>query len=248
MRWRVIEFEHWTAAMNMAIDEAISIGLGKGTSPPTIRFYGWRPSAVSLGRFQSAEDELDLEACASKGMEVVRRRTGGGAVYHDENGEVTYSVICSEDLVPRDINAAYREICGCIVTALSELGVDAEFSPINDVLVKGKKISGSAQTRRAGVLLQHGTLLLSLDARTMLSVLRIPEAKLRDKGIASAEERMTSLKALTDADRDQVLEALERAFTSEKEWSVGSLTAEEMEMTEQLARFRYSTPEWTFER
>jgi lipoate-protein ligase A len=248
MRWRVIEFEHWTAAMNMAIDEAISIGLGKETSPPTIRFYGWRPSAVSLGRFQSAEDELDLEACASKGIEVVRRRTGGGAVYHDENGEVTYSVICSEDLVPRDINAAYREICGCIVTALSELGVDAEFSPINDVLVKGKKISGSAQTRRAGVLLQHGTLLLSLDARTMLSVLRIPEAKLRDKGIASAEERMTSLKALTDADLDQVLEALERAFTSEKEWFSGSLTAEEMETAEQLVRSRYSTPAWTFER
>ena len=135
MVWRLIPFEYRAAAMNMALDETVSNGIAAATSPPTIRFYGWRPSAVSIGRFQNLRDEVDLDRCRELGIEFVRRRTGGGAVFHDSDGEITYSLIAPEDLMPEDINAAYKEICGYIVSALAGLGVEAKFAPINDISV-----------------------------------------------------------------------------------------------------------------
>ena len=144
----------------MAVDEAIAAGIAAGTSPPTIRFYTWKPCAVTIGYFQCLRDEVDREACSSKGIDVVRRRTGGGAVYHDEHGEITYSVIAPESYFSKDIRASYREICGGIIGGLGRLGIAAEFRPINDVVVNGRKISGSAQTRRQGILTQHGTVLV----------------------------------------------------------------------------------------
>ena len=101
--WRIIPLETNTAAMNMAIDEAIREEVARGTSPPTIRFYQWNPSAVSIGYFQSLQDEVAMDACQAQRVDVVRRQTGGGAVYHDFQGEITYSVIAPEVLFPRGI-------------------------------------------------------------------------------------------------------------------------------------------------
>ena len=155
--WRIIDYTENDAFMNMAIDEAVSEAVGSGESLPTIRFYGWKPSAVSIGYFQSLDKEVDIASCERAGVDIVRRRTGGGAVYHDMVGEITYSVIAPEALFPKDILASYREICGWIIDSLAILGIKAEFKPINDIVVGNKKISGNAQTRRGGVLLQHGT-------------------------------------------------------------------------------------------
>ncbi len=119
----------------------------------------------------------------AKGIDVVRRRTGGGAVYHDEHGEITYSLIAPEGLFSKDIRASYRDICGCIIEGLASLGIAAEFRPINDVTVNGRKISGSAQTRRQGILTQHGTVLYAIDRDTMFSVLRPSAKKLADKPV-----------------------------------------------------------------
>src|SRR3990170_1329263 len=99
MKWRVIPLHVTDAFKAMAIDEAVFEFVGAKKSPPTIRFWRWQPSAVSIGYFQSAEDEVNLDACKQFGVDVVRRRTGGGAVYHDYNGEITYSVIASEDIL-----------------------------------------------------------------------------------------------------------------------------------------------------
>src|SRR3989344_3027262 len=163
MKWRVIPASERPGAMNMALDEAVSEGVKAGTAPPTIRFYSWNPSCVSIGYFQSIEEEVNLPECESRGVDVVRRITGGGAVYHDRNGEITYSVIAPQEMFPAGIIDSYKVICGWIIGGLSELGVQAEFKPINDVIADGKKISGNAQTRRGGVLHQLGTVLYDLD-------------------------------------------------------------------------------------
>src|SRR3989338_1792208 len=114
IKWRIIPLTINNAFMNMAIDEAISESVANGAAP-TIRFYRWLPSAVSIGYFQSLHDEVNIEKCNELGLHIVRRRTGGGAVYHDYDGEITYSVIAPEKLFPRGIRESYQVICSWIV-------------------------------------------------------------------------------------------------------------------------------------
>jgi lipoate---protein ligase len=241
--WRVIGLEARGAAENMAVDEAIAMSIAAGTSPPTIRFYTWKPGAVSLGYFQRLRDEVDLEACAAKGIDVVRRRTGGGAVYHDEHGEITYSLIAPENLFSRDIRASYREICGGIIAGLARLGIAAEFRPINDVTVDGRKISGSAQTRRRGILTQHGTVLYSIDRDTMFSVLRPSEKKLTDKPVDSFAASVTCASEEGGRSIDQLYEALFAGFTAGKQWEPGRLSDKERTDVTVLVN-KYRSEEW----
>jgi lipoate-protein ligase A len=234
--------------MNMAIDEAVSEAVGRGMSPPTIRFYGWEPSAVSIGFFQSMEQEVDLGSCASLGIESVRRRTGGGAVYHDSTGEITYSVIAKEEMLPKDILASYREICGWISGSLSLIGISSEFKPINDIVVNGRKISGNAQTRREGVLLQHGTILFSVDVEKMFSVLKVSDEKIKDKMIANVRERVTSVSQQRSVSWNDTCDALLSGFTRGKRFEIGALTESEIARAAGLVKTRYSGAEWNMMR
>ncbi|NYZ74366.1 lipoate--protein ligase family protein [Candidatus Micrarchaeota archaeon] len=243
MRWRVIDYSENDAYLNMAIDEAISEAVAKGGAP-TIRFYGWNPSAVSIGYFQSLEHEVDIGHCADIGVDIVRRRTGGGAVYHDHQGEITYSVIGKEERFPKDILASYRLICGWITDSLGLLGIKSEFRPINDIVVGEKKISGNAQTRRGGVLLQHGTILHSVDVDTMFSVLRVSDEKIRDKMIATVRERVTSVSQQRNVSRDELYGALLSGFTKGKDFGLGDLSDGERNRALELVENRYLTREW----
>lgn len=247
--WRVIQIEEHDAFMNMALDEAASEAIASGSAMPTIRFYKWRPSAVSIGCFQSMDDEIDLNRCEELGIDAIRRRTGGGAVYHDNAGEITYSVIAPESMFPSDILESYRVICSWIIASLKLLGLETSFIPINDIVLNGKKISGNAQTRRNHVLLQHGTVLYDVDAKRMFSVLRVPDEKIRDKLIASVEERVTSIKK-EDAliTKERVYDALVKGFTADKQWQFGKWSSEELNLAHQLAEIRYKTKEWNFSR
>ena len=137
--WRVIQLEAHDAYTNMAIDESILEHIKDGKSDPTIRFYRWKPSAVSIGRFQSMEDEVNMDKCRSDGIDFVRRITGGGAVYHDHDGELTYSIIGQEGLFPKSIWESYRMICGRIINGLKRLKIEAQFAPINDIVINGKR-------------------------------------------------------------------------------------------------------------
>ncbi|MBI2581284.1 lipoate--protein ligase family protein [Candidatus Woesearchaeota archaeon] len=248
-KWRVIDLTVNTAAMNMALDEAISEAVGRKQAPPTIRIYKWLPSAVSIGYFQSLTDEVDAELCKLLGVDIVRRRTGGGAVYHDANGEITYSVIAPESLFPKGITESYHLICGWIVSALGKLGITAEFKPINDIITNGKKISGNAQTRRNGILLQHGTILYKLDVATMFSLLKVPKEKISDKFIADVKQRVTSVTDINPQITEQQLkEALVAAFTAGKEFEFGAVTENEKAAAEKLAKERYAADEWNFMR
>lgn len=244
MKWRVIDYQENDAFMNMAIDEAVSESVSCGNSLPTMRFYGWNPDAVSIGYFQKLGKEVDAERCAAEMVDVVRRRTGGGAVYHDHYGEITYSVIAKEALFPKDIIESYKLICGWVVDSLSILGIKSEFKPINDITVGGKKISGNAQTRRGGTLLQHGTILYSVNPERMFSLLRVPDEKIRDKMIASARERVTSISRERNVSREQAYEAIFEGFTRGKDFALGELAEGEMRRARSLSESRYSKMEW----
>ena len=252
--WRMMGLDVYDAYMNMAIDEAICRLRSEGKSPNTIRFYRWKPSAVSIGYFQLLDQEVNLEECEKLGVDVIRRMTGGGAVYHAYEGEITYSVIVNEDhpKIPKDIIKSYELICGGIVDGLGSLGVDAEFRPVNDIDVKGKKISGNAQTRRWGVVVQHGTILVDTDIRTMFTVLKVSKEKISDKLIKSAEERVTTIRRETNGGIgfEEVAEALKRSFPKVLgvETVQGGLSPEERALALRLRAEKYSRREWIFDR
>jgi lipoate-protein ligase A len=230
----------------MAVDEAVSEGVSSGDSAPTVRFYGWEPSSVSVGYFQSLREEVDIEACDDDGVDYVRRRTGGGAVYHDTDGEVTYSVVAPLDTYPDDLTESYREICGKVQDALGSLGIETEFAPVNDIVADGRKVSGNAQTRRKGVLLQHGTVLQRVEPERMFTYLRPDLDKVSDKAVESVEERVTSVAKLSDASLEDTYTALRDAFTDGRETYEGSLSESERKRTDELVEKRYSSDDWNF--
>ena len=245
MKWRVIPLQMKDAFTNMAVDEAVCESVSKGSNP-TIRFYKWIPSAVSIGYFQSLNDEVDVWKCKNLGISIVRRRTGGGAVYHSNSGEITYSVIGPVNMFPKNIIESYKEICGWVIKGLANLGIKAEFIPINDIVVKGKKISGNAQTRRNNVLLQHGTILHNVDVERMFSVLKVSNEKIKDKLIKIAKDSVTRVLDLKQVESEQTYEALLKGFVHGKDYELGKLTEQELKRSKELAKTRYSTKEWNF--
>ncbi len=249
--WRLLRTGSMDAASNMALDEAV-LRLNKGKKEGTVRFYSWEPKAISIGYFQGINEEVDVEKCEELGVDVVRRITGGGAVYHDD--ELTYSVIVDENhpSISRNILESYDHLCSGIVKGLERLGIDSEFKPINDIITSGKKISGNAQTRRMGSVLQHGTILRSVDVRTMFDLLLVPDEKIRDKMITAVEERVTSISNILGGSQpdDRVTEAMVAGFSEGLgvELEPGEPTSEELELMEKIRREKYGTREWNFKR
>ncbi|MBD3407589.1 MAG: lipoate--protein ligase family protein [Candidatus Lokiarchaeota archaeon] len=238
----------------MAIDEAVMHSVREGDVQPTLRFYRWKPSAVSIGTFQGMRDEVDLEYCNNHGIDYIRRVTGGGAVYHDYQGEITYSLIVPIEhrLAPDDILESYQMICQGLINGLAHLGIESEFKPINDITSHGKKISGNAQTRQKRCLLQHGTILRKLDVRKMFSVLKVPEEKISDKMIADVKDRVISIEEILGGEINfgRLEEALRNGFKSalDIEFDDLRLTQREMNMAEELVESKYSTNEWNLSR
>lgn len=247
MKWRVIPLHTTDAFTAMGIDEAVLEAVANGMQS-TIRFWRWNPSAVSIGSFQSIGDEVNLERCKELGVDVVRRITGGGAVYHDFDGEITYSVAGKLEIFPKDIRESYRLIGGWIIDGLKNLGIEAQFVPINDIVVNGKKVSGNAQTRRRGVLLQHGTILYDLNVRKMFSLLKVSQEKISDKMIKSVEERVTKLLDFGNFPMEEVYSALLKGFTHGKDFEIGQLTQTEVAWAKELAETKYRSHEWNFMR
>lgn len=235
-------------ALNMGVDEALIGSVSRGESPPTLRLYAWSPPCVTVGYFQSLEDEVDLAACRAARVDAVRRLTGGGAVFHE--AEITYSLVLplGHPLAPEDILESYRRICSGLVAGLGRLGVEASFEPINDVAAGGKKLSGNAQTRRRGCLLQHGTVLLGLDPERMFSLLRVPAEKLKGRLIEDVKARVTSLRDLLG--REVAYAEAARALASgfAKAWDAelakAELSGAEAAEARRLAEERFSRPEW----
>lgn len=264
MRLRFLDTGSGSGALNMGLDEALLESVAAGRSPPVLRLYRWEPAAVTLGYFQSAQAEVDVAAARRMGVDVLRRVTGGGAVFHA--AEITYSIVAPEGhpLAPSDILESYRRICAGLVAGLKLLGVSAAFSPINDIVAAGKKVSGNAQTRKHGCLLQHGTLLLDVDVDRMFSFLLVPNEKLKGKLIEDVKARVMGLRALCGreigyAEAAAVLKAGFAAAWIELSKEDGAAphgvvfedsapTAEELERAAILAAEKYGRDSWTFRR
>ena len=253
--FRFIDLETHDAYTNMAIDESIMLAIKEGEAPPTLRLYRWKPSAVSIGTFQGMHDEVAIDFCKSEGIDYIRLITGGGAVYHDYNGEITYSILMPKKhpLAKADIIESYKLLCGGIIKALNHLGINnAEFKPINDVVVGSKKVSGNAMTRRHGCVLQHGTILLDLDVQRMFTILKVPQEKISDKMISDVKERVTSVQDILarPVTVDELRKALTQGFSDalKIELLTSKLSAEESQVAMKLAKEKYSTDEWNFSR
>ena len=248
--WRLVYLSEYDGYWNMAIDEAMLILRARNRIPNTLRLYVFKPSAVTVGYFQSPMEEVNIDYCKKHGIAIVRRITGGGAVYHDERGEVTYAVVVDERDAPKDIIESYKFFCGGLVEALRVLGLAAEFRPINDILISGRKVSGSAQTRRRGAILQHGTLMYDTDISVLAVVLKVVPEKLKDKGVSKLEERVITVsKALgRKVGRDEVAKAMIKGFSKALgvDFEEGELTREELELAEKLVREKYSLDKWNF--
>ncbi len=236
----------------MAIDKAILVLNSKGRVPPTVRFYGWSPPAISIGYFQSLVDEVDIQACEQLGVDYVRRITGGGAVFHEK--ELTYSIVIPEahPEIPKNIIESYGRICGAVMKGLDLLGIDSEYAPINDIVTGGRKISGNAQTRKFETVLQHGTVLLDVDVDTMFSLLKVPNEKIKDKLIADIKQRVTSVHHCLGKDIrfQDVARAMKTGF--EKEFHIklieGTLSKEEQTLAAEFEKESFSTKAWNHRR
>ena len=254
--WRLLPLETNNAFLNMAIDEAILNARIAGQVPNTLRFYRWQPSAVSIGRNQTPEDEVYLDACKQLGVDVVRRISGGGTVYHDFEGEITYSIIAkTETLGTSDITVVYAKVYEAIKDALRLLGITADFSTGDakncpNMTVGGKKISGSSQTITRGVVLQHGTLLRSVDLPKMFQLLKLKNATC-SQAADIGKRKITSIQnELGHAvSPDTIANALAQGFKAmlKIQLEPGALTPYEMELANKLCKEKYSKKEWNFE-
>ena len=193
-QWRLIDSGIRRAAEHLALNRALleSRKQGGAAAISTLRFLQFRPSAL-LGFHQSAEQELNLDYCAGRGIDIQRRITGGGAIYMDETQLGWELYLHKSELGTADMTAIARRICDVAAGAIASFGVDARFRPRNDIEVAGKKISGTGGAFDGDALLYQGTLLVEFDVAEMLRILRIPGEKISGKAIADARERVVNL-------------------------------------------------------
>jgi len=243
------------AYLNLAIEEAIARAKGRKLVPDTLRI--WRnKNAVVMGLFQITEDEVNIEECNKLSVQVVRRFTGGGAVYHDL-GNVNYAIALHREdrRPPTSILESYRYFGQAVVYALKRLGVeDAGLGKVNDIVIGKRKVGGTAQTRMFNTIFYHGTLLVDTDIEKMARLLKIPKAKLSDKGVSSLKERVVNVKEVLESipSFDEVIQALVEGFS--KVLGVNNiemcddLTDIEWEIAYDLYENKYSKDEWNMGR
>jgi len=241
----------------MAIDEAILVSRIQAIVPNTVRFYRWKPSAVSVGFSQEIMKEVEVETCKSLGVDIVRRPTGGGTVYHDSLGELTYAIVADLQDVPSDLISSYSYLCQGIIWACRELGLEAQLTfdetgrQCPNITVNGKKISGGAQTRRRNALLQHGTILIDSDLEAMTRLLKMgsadacmPLERLQSKVTTLRRELQSpvSLEKAEDCLRIGFEHALGMKLVG------GKLTSAELNLASELCHNKYETNDWNFRR
>ncbi|MFN3622226.1 MAG: lipoyl protein ligase domain-containing protein, partial [Nitrososphaerales archaeon] len=193
--WRLLDTGLRSAAENMALDDIILECRTRNLVPDTLRFLRFKPPAVLVGYHQDVSHEVRLEYVKSRGIDVNRRITGGGAVYFDEN-TIGWEIVASKASLYESIKieGLFEVMCKAPIIALNKLGLEARFRPRNDIEVKGRKISGTGGTERGGAFLFQGTLLTDFDIESMIKSLKIPIVKLKDKEITSAKQRVTCIK------------------------------------------------------
>jgi lipoate-protein ligase A len=245
--WELLPVEPAEPAMNLALDEELTLRVGADQRPPTLRIWSWSRSCIVLGRFQSVRNEVQIENAERLGVEIVRRISGGGAMFIEPEGAITYSLYAPAELAAgMSFAESYAFFDSWVITALRNLGIDAWYAPLNDITSAEGKIGGAAQARRGGAILHHTTMAYQMNVPRMLEVLRIGKEKLSDKGIRSADKRVAPLLQQTSLPRQEIIDHLVATFAESVDLSTGSLTAEERAGAEQRVRERFGTDEWRY--
>jgi len=221
--FRIIDTGVREGRANIAFDAGLIEERQAGNVPDTIRFLRFPPTAL-IGRHQDLSREVDLEYCEKNGVGIVRRITGGGAIYLDE-GQLGWELVFHrKSLGIAALPDLAREICNAAALGLSKLGVNAKFRPRNDIEVDGRKISGTGGFFDGDVLIYQGTVLVDMNSQHMVNALNVPESKLAKRELDSAAQRVVTLQELLgDAMPD--LEAVKRALVDGFSEGLGINTA-----------------------
>jgi lipoate-protein ligase A len=244
--WRLIHTAPQTPALHMALDEVLTAEVGGGRRAPTLRVWEWASPAVVIGCFQSLRNEVDADGARRHGIEVVRRISGGGAMFIEPGNTITYSICAPLSMVEGlSFQEAYAYMDAWVITALHDLGIDAWYQPLNDIVSPLGKIAGAAQARRGGAVLHHVTMAYDIDAAKMLEVLRIGREKLSDKGTNSAAKRVDPLRSQTGLAREAVIARMVDTFRRHHDLAEDTLRPQELAAAETLARSKFASAAWT---
>ena len=246
--WEYIPPEPLDPLVQMALDQVLAEEVGAGRRGPTLRLWEWAKPAVVIGSFQSVKNEVDLDNAEKYGMEVVRRVSGGGAMFMELGTAITYSLYAPAELVSgMSFQDSYAFLDDWVVQSLRGLGIDASYKPLNDITSPTGKIGGAAQKRLgSGAVLHHVTMSYDMDGDRMVEVLRIGREKISDKGVQSANKRVDPLKAHTGLERSAIMDHLVSTFTSLYGMTPGGVRPDEMERAQALAVEKFATPEWFY--
>jgi lipoate-protein ligase A len=244
--WNIIAPSVLPTHVNVALDEVLTEEVGAGRRNPTLRFWDWEEPSVVIGSFQSVRNELHPEGVARHGITVVRRISGGGAMFMEAGNCITYSLYLPQTLVDGISFAdSYRFLDAWVMAALEKVGISAFYVPLNDIATDQGKIGGAAQKRLAnGGMLHHVTMSYDIDADKMVEVLRIGKEKLSDKGTTSAKKRVDPLRRQTGLTRGEIVAAMMEVFTERYAATAAELTEAELDAAHRRVESKFGTAEW----
>lgn len=261
-KWRLIDSGQCSAAYNMALDEAISAAVRERTQPPTLRLYGWDKASMSLGCYQGISG-IDLAYCRAHGITVVRRITGGRAVFHDR--ELTYSFSARTDREPFSggLLESYGRIGSAFHLALSRIGISSEArkerakgrvlagsplcfqsSSLGEIMAGGRKLIGSAQKRWKDGLLQQGSIPYSHNLEAMCAVFGIDGATAMGSRVAGIMEMAPDLSEREF--KEMIGSAFEETFAIS--FVLAGPSVEEESLARRLEKEKYLQPGWNLHR
>lgn len=244
--WQLIHVPAQSPTLHMALDDVLTTEVSEGRRKPTLRVWEWASSAVVIGRFQSLRNEVDSDAANRHGIEVVRRISGGGAMFIEPGNTITYSIYAPVSMVEGlSIPHAYQLMDSWVIDALACLGIRASYQPLNDITSADGKIAGAAQARRGKAVLHHVTMAYDIDSSKMLDVLRIGREKLSDKGTISAAKRVDPLRSQTGLTRETIIDRMIETFRLKYRLQDDQLTSEEVASATRLASDKFSSEAWT---
>lgn len=235
-------------AMHVALDEVILREVAAGTRPPTLRFWDWDSPLVVIGSFQSVRNEVDAEAAAQHGIGIVRRISGGGAMFMEPGNCITYSLVVPSSLVDGlSFERSYEFLDQWVMGALADVGITARYVPINDIVSEHGKIGGAAQKRiLAGAVLHHVTMSYDIDADKMMQVLRIGREKISEKGITSSGKRVDPMRSQTGMTRADIIDAFIAHFRARYDTRDAAYSDSELEAAQALVETKFAGADWTY--
>ncbi|WP_010204832.1 lipoate--protein ligase family protein [Salinibacterium sp. PAMC 21357] len=244
--WQIVTGPPLEPVMQMAMDQVLADEVAAGRRKPTLRIWEWNKPAVVIGSFQSLRNEVDLDNAKKYGFEVVRRISGGGAMFMEAGTVITYSIYAPVELVQGMTFAdSYAFLDEWVIIALKSLGIDASYQPLNDIASPTGKIGGAAQKRLgAGAVLHHVTMSYDMDGEKMVQVLRIGREKMSDKGTKSAAKRVDPLRSQTGMERADIIDTMVATFRKLHGLTESELTSEEISRAAELVAEKFGTEEW----